>query len=197
MRIYPRALQLTRSLLGNLDDDLAPSASAAEGHQRILDPVEASKLLVRVLGAPHLALGDEVHDALPDLGDHAALVDGVGAPVDADEADVLEQDLVHGDLFDAAGGEADNEDAAVPGGALCRLVDEADGVVDNVDALLAGRQRLDLGGPVGVVVGDDVVRAKGFGDFQLARGGSRGDDGCAKGLGDLRVKENTVSFLPW
>lgn len=104
--------------------------------------------------------------------------------MDSDEANVFEQDLVHGDLFDAAGGEADNEDAAVPGGALCRLVDEADGVVDNVYALFPRGQRLDLGGPLGVVVRDDVVGAKRLCDFELARRRGGGDDGCAKGFGD-------------
>lgn len=104
--------------------------------------------------------------------------------MDADEGDVFEQDLVHGHLFDAAGGETDDEDAAVPGGALCRLVDEADGVVDDVDAAPAGGEGLDLGGPVGVGVGEDVVGAVGLDDLELA--GRRGccDDDGAKCFGD-------------
>lgn len=105
--------------------------------------------------------------------------------MNAHERNVLEQDLVHGDLFDGAGGEADDEDAAVPGGALCGLVDEADGVVDDVDAAGFRGQGFDFGGPVGVGVGDCVVGAEGFGDFEFARSGGGGDDGCAEGFGDF------------
>lgn len=179
-------LQPTAALLRNFDDDLAPGSSSSQRDERILDPVQPNKLLIRILGALDLALLDQRHNALPDLGNSLTLVNGIGAPVNADEGDVLEQDLVHGDLFDGAGSKADDEDAAVPGGALCGLVDEADGVVDDVDAAGLWRQGLYLGGPVGVGVGDCVVGAVGAGDFELAGGGGGGDDGGAEGFGDLR-----------
>ncbi len=177
-------LQLALHLGRNLDDDLAPGITATERLEAILDAVEANKGLVGVLGALELAVADEVEDALPDDGDHLGLVQGVGAPGEADEGDVLEQGLVHGDLFNLAAGEADDEDAAVPADALCRLVDEADGVVDNVDAPLVRRQLLDLRGPARIVVREHVVGAKLLGDFELARRGGGGDDGGAKRFGD-------------
>lgn len=177
-------LQLAAALLRNLNHHLAPGPSASKRCQRILDSVEANELLIRVLGASQLALGHELHDAVPHLGDHLLLVLGVRAPVDAHQRDVLEQHLVHSHLFDSAGSEAHNQDTAVPRRALGRLVHQADRVVHDIDAAALGRQRLDLGGPVGVVVADDVVGAKRLGDFELA--GSRGgrDDGCAKSLGN-------------
>lgn len=108
----------------------------------------------------------------------------IRAPVNAHQRNVLQQHLVHGHLFNGARGEAHDQDAAVPGGAFGGLVDEADGVVDDVNAAGLVRQGLDLVGPVGVVVGDDVVGAEGFGDFELAGGGCCGDDGGAEGFGD-------------
>lgn len=105
--------------------------------------------------------------------------------MNAHKRNILQQNLVHGDLFDSAGSEADDEDAAVPGGALCGLVDEADGVVDDVDAPGFRGQGFDFGGPVWVGVGDCVVGAEGFGDFEFAGGGGCGDDGCAECFGDL------------
>lgn len=98
---------------------------------------------------------------------------------------VLQQNLVHSDLFNSTRSETHNEDAAVPGGALCGLVDEADGVVDDVDAPGFRGQGFYFGGPVWVVVGDAVVGAEGFGDFEFAGGGGCGDDGCAECFGDL------------
>lgn len=90
--------------------------------------------------------------------------------MDPHERNVLEQHLVHGHLFDLAGREADDEDAAVPGGALCGQVDEADGVVDDVDAARGRGEGLDLGGPGRVRVEDGVVGAEGFGDGELVGG---------------------------
>jgi hypothetical protein len=104
--------------------------------------------------------------------------------VDADEGDVLEEELVGGDALDGAGGEADDEQAGVPGGALCGGVDEADGVVDDVDAARRRGQGLDLGGPVLVAVGDGVVGAEALGDGELVRRRGGGDDGGTKRLGD-------------
>lgn len=193
MALQQATLQLATRLGGDLDNDLAPGVAPAEGLEAVLDALEADKLLVGVLGAAELALADEVEDALPDDGDHLGLVQGVGAPGEADERDVLEEGLVHGDLFNLAAGEADDEDAAVPGDALGGLVDEADGVVDDVDALFVGGQLLDLGGPVGVVVGEDVVGAVLLGDFELAGGRGGGDDGGAKGLGDCDLLDLTRS----
>ena len=109
---------------------------------------------------------------------------GVLAPVNADQADVLEEHLVHGHLLDGARGETDDQDPAVPGRALCRLVDHAHGVVDDVDALLAGRERLDDLGPLRVAVVDDVVGAEGLCDFELSGGSGCGDYGCAEGFCD-------------
>lgn len=48
--IYP-ALQLTRALLRNLDDHLAPSTPTTKSNKRILDAVKTNKLLISVLGA--------------------------------------------------------------------------------------------------------------------------------------------------
>lgn len=177
-------LQPAISLLRNLDNDLAPSPSSSQRHQRILDPVQPNKLLIRILSALNLTLLDQLHNPLPHLGNHVPLMNRIRAPVDAHQRDVLQQHLVHGNLLNGARGETHDKDAAVPGGALCGLVDEADGVVDDVDAAGFGRQGLDLVGPVWVGVGDDVVGAEGFGDFELARGGCCGDDGGAEGFGD-------------
>lgn len=194
---YASRSELAVRLGRNFDDDLAPGVTPAERLEAVLDAIEADKGLVGVLRALELAVADEVEDALPDDGDHLGLVQRVGAPGEADEGDVLEQGLVHGDLFNLAAGEADDEDAAVPGDALCRLVDEADGVVDNVDALFVGRQLLDLRGPVGVVVRDDVIGAKLFGDFELARRRGRGDDGGAKRFGDWLICNVSVALYFW
>lgn len=104
--------------------------------------------------------------------------------MNSDKRDVLEQDLVHGNLFDAASSETDNENATVPGCALGGLVDEADGIVDDVDTARLGSQSLDLGGPLGIVVGDDVVCAEGLCDFEFAGRGGRGDDDGSESLCD-------------
>lgn len=85
--------------------------------------------------------------------------------MDADQRDVLEQELVGGHLLDAARREAYDEDAPVPGGALGGEVHEADGVVDDVDAAALGRQGLDLLRPRLVVVGDYVVGAEALRDL--------------------------------
>lgn len=168
----------------DLDNDLAPGSSSSQSDKCILDPIQADELLVCELGAAQLALLDEVHDAVPHHGDGLPLVDAVSAPVNSDQGDVLEEHLVHGDLFDGAAGEPHDQDAAVPGGAFGRLVDQADGVVDDVDALGLGRQLLDLGGPLRVVVRDDVIGAERLGHLELARSGSGGDDGSAERLGN-------------
>ena len=129
--------ELAALRLGYLDNDLTPGPPGAEGEQGVRDALESYELAVGEDGAAELALADELVDAAPDDRDGLALEAAVGAPVDADDADVLEQDLVHGDLLDVAGGEADDQDAPVPGDALGALVDEADGVVNDVYAALA------------------------------------------------------------
>lgn len=107
------------------------------------------------------------------------------APEDAHKTDVLQENLVHSDLFNLASRETDDEDAAVPRGTLCAGVDHANGVVDNVDTAPAGGELLHLRGPLGIAVVDDVVGAEGLCDVELARGGGRSDDGGAEGLCDL------------
>lgn len=110
------------------------------------------------------------------------------APVNAHQRNILQQHFIHGHFFNSPRGEAHNQDAAVPGGTFGGLVDEADGVVDDVDAAGFGRQGFDLVGPVGVGVGDDVVGAEGLCDFEFAGGGCCGDDGGAEGFGDCRMR---------
>lgn len=191
-RIYPfnkaawSSLQpaLLAALGLHLDDNLAPCAPATEGEEGVLDPVEAVELFVRELGAADLLFGDELQEAVPDLCEGSGLLRDVRPPVNPDEGDVLEEDLIHGDLLDGAGGEADDEDAGVPGRALRGGVDGADGVEDDVDAALIRGQGACLLGPVLLVGVDGVRGAEGEGDGALARGGGGGDDGCAEGGGD-------------
>ncbi|KAF4125032.1 hypothetical protein GMORB2_3871 [Geosmithia morbida] len=184
--------QLAATILGQLDDDLTPGAPAAQRDEGILDALEPDVLVPGILGAPELTPGDEIHDAPPDEGDGLGLVPGVGAPVDADEGDVLEEELVGGDALDGAGGEADDEDARVPGGALCRGVHQADGVVDYVDSLPAGCEILDLLGPGAVVVRDRVVGAElaGHGELRGSRG--RRYDCCTESLGHFLARGEGV-----
>lgn len=127
-------LQPAIAFLRNLDNDLSPSPPPSQRHQRILDPIQPDKLLIRILCALNLALFDQPHNSLPHLGNHLPLMNRIRAPVNAHQRDILQQHLVHGHLFNSARSEAHNQDAAVPGGAFGGLVDEADGVVDDVDA---------------------------------------------------------------
>ena len=177
--------ELAALRLRNLDDDLAPGTPGPKGQQGVGDALKPNELAVREDGALELALLDEVADALPDDGDGLALEAAVGAPVDADEADALEQHLVHGHLLDVAGGEADDQDAPFPRDALGALVDDADGVVHDVDAAPAGGQAAHDVGPGRVAVVDGVVGAEGARDLELTRRSRRRDDRGAQRLGDL------------
>ena len=149
--------------------------------------MQSNKLLVRILCAPQLTLSDQLHDALPYNRDHLTLILGVSTPVNPDERDVLEQDLVHSDLFDAASSKTNNENASVPGCALGGLVNKADGIVDDVDTTILGRQSLDLGRPVSVVVGDNMVGTERLCDLEFAWRGGCSDDGGAECFCDWRI----------
>ena len=88
---------------------------------------------------------------------------GEGAPEHADHRGALEQGQVHRQLGDAAAGEADHQQAAVPGDGADGLVEQvaADRVVDHVRALAAG-QLLDLLLEAGLAVVDQQVGARGL-----------------------------------
>jgi hypothetical protein len=104
----------------------------------------------------------------------------------ADQCRTLEQQQVHGDLRDLAGGETDHQVAALPRQAAHRGlgIGTTDRVVDDVDAV-AARDLLDalaqvLRRVVHQVVGADAARHRELG---LAAGG--GDHGGAHGLGQF------------
>lgn len=153
-------LQPATTLLRNLDHNLAPSPTSRQSDQRVLNFIQAHKLLICEFRSPELALLDEFRDALPHDGNGFPLVDAIRAPVNADKRNVLEEDLVHGDLFDSTTGKSDNENAAIPSGALGGLVYQTDGVVDNIDTASLGCELLHLGRPFWVLVVDDMVGTK-------------------------------------
>ena len=91
----------------------------------------------------------------------AGVVLAVQAPVQADDAVVLDQQVVGRRLGDAAAGEPDDDEPALEGDALARLVEDvaADRVVDDVGAVPAGDLLDDRDEVLGRVV-DDVVGAE-------------------------------------
>lgn len=186
-------LQLTLASLGNLDNDLAPSVSASERHQGVGDGFQPYELLIRKHSPPELALGDQLHQPVPDLGDGFPFLDRVLAPEEANDADVLQEDLVHGYLLDVPTGEANDQNAAVPRRALGALVNKADWVVDDVDTPALGSKLLDYLGPVVVPVVHHMVRSIRLGNLELSgRAGRRYNDSTER-LGNLT--EGKVSYV--
>nr|POE79862.1 hypothetical protein CFP56_07928 [Quercus suber] len=182
-------LQLGLAILRHFRHDLAPGASAAQRLERGGHALQPDVLLVGVVGAPDLAALEQLEQLVPDDLLHLGLVGGVGAPVQAHDRDVLQQHLVRRDLLDGPAGEADHQQPAVPRDALGALVDQAHGVVDDVDAALPRRQRLDRLRPARVVVVHHVVRPELPRDRQLVRRPGRRHDRRAERLGDLHRRQ--------
>lgn len=115
---------------------------------------------------------------------------GEGAPEHADHRRALEQGQVHRQLGDAAAGEADHQQAAVPGDGADGFVEQVapHRVVDHVGALAAG-QFLDLLLQAAGAVVDQQVGAGGLGHFQLLVTAGGGDDPRAHGLADLHRRQ--------
>ena len=178
-------LQLTLASLRNLDNDLAPSVPAAERHQGVGDRFQPYELLIRKHGAPELALGDQLHQPVPDLGDGFPFLDRILAPEEANNADVLQEDLVHGYLLDVTAGKADDQDAAVPRRALCALVNQADRIVDDVDTPALGCKLLDYLGPVVVPVVHHMVCSVRLGNLELSGRAGRRYNRSAERFGDF------------
>jgi len=150
-------LYLTFPLLRNFYHHLAPSTSAPQALQGLWHALQPHKLLIPIHRAAKLALLDQLEDAIPHHGDRLLLVCRVGPPVQADNADVLQQHLVHRDLLNRAGGEANDQDLAVPRNALGGFINHADGVVDDIHASLLRRQVFDRRRPRRIRVVHDMV----------------------------------------
>lgn len=107
----------------------------------------------------------------------------------AHDTDILQQHPIHRHLLDLARREADNEQAAIPGNALHRRRDQADGIKHYIHAAALGRQPLDPLRPGRIPIVDGVVGAKRPRDLQLVRRPGRRDDGGAEGLGHLHGRQ--------
>ncbi len=108
------------------------------------------------------------------------------APEHADHRGALEQDQVDGQFRNAAAGEADDQQAAVPGDAADGLVEKvaADRVVDHVGAVAIG-EAFDFVLEAGFAVVDQFVRACVSGDFEFLGAAGGGDDAGAEGFADF------------
>src|SRR5262245_60230047 len=110
---------MLKSSLRN-DDQFAVGPPRAEGLERFGHPGE------RIAPADDGTNGTIlVHskERLHDFGHATRLVHGVGAPVEPDDGDVLQQNAVRLDLGDAAAREPDDEESPVPCDALERLIE--------------------------------------------------------------------------
>lgn len=181
------------TLLRNLDHYLAPAIPATKRLECCRYTFEADVLLIRKGSASIFALANEIEDAIPYLVLHFWFVDGIGAPVETDNTDVLEENAVRGHFLDFAGCEADDEKAAVPCDALHALRDEAYGIVDNVYTATLGSQFLDLFRPVRLAVVDGVVGAKGARYILLMLCAGCRDDGSTECFRDLNGRETNTA----
>src|ERR1051326_1504966 len=89
---------------------------------------------------PQLAFLKPAKQLLKRAAQQLRLVLLVGAPVEADDIDVFDEDDVGGNLGNAAGGKANNNDAAAPGNRAQAGVENvaAHGIIDDVSAAAAG-----------------------------------------------------------
>jgi hypothetical protein len=186
-------LNLAPTFLRYFNNHFTPAISSAQRLQRSRHAVQAHKLSVCIRRAPVFPLLDQLEDTVPHLILHLRLIDRIRAPVQADDGHVFEQDAVRSHLLDVSGRETDDEEPAVPGGALHRLRDQADGVVYNVDTPALGRELLDLLGPVFLPVVHGVVCAKGPRDVLLVLCSSGCYDGRAECFGYLNGGEADAS----
>ena len=131
-----------------------------------------------------VALLDQPGQLLVDHPEHRRVVLAVQPPVQADDAVVLDQQVVGRRLGDPAAGEADDDDPALERDALAGLVEDvaADRVVDDVGTVPAGHLLDDRDEVLGRVV-DDVVGAELAAHLGLAGAAGRGDHLRAGGLG--------------
>ncbi len=162
------------------DHDLAGRGARAQKLQRFGGPVErqavADMRMQAAFGMPAQQLGEA-------LGQHLGPEAEVAAPVDADQAEVLDQQQVGGHLRHLAAGKADGEDAALGPGGAQRLQQAvaADRIIDHIGAAEAAHRLAQI---FGVAV-DQVVGAGGAGHGELFRPARAGDDSGAHQLADL------------
>src|SRR6478672_3038227 len=169
------------NLLADRERHLAVRAALVDLGEGTSDVVER---VTRADRRRQLAGLEERQDRLPLRAEVAGVGHPEGAPADADDAEVVEEQPVDLDLGDLAGGEADDEESAL-GGEAAEAVGEAvatDGIDDEVDPaavrqLLCGSEE-----PVGE---HDVVGARGAGRLDLVLGRDDRDDARVHGPGQL------------
>ena len=165
-QLAPHALgeQLARSRFGGEqllrsrhEHELALDLAPLEALERLAGALERQR---RVDRGAQLALGDPREQLLAVRAVLRGLAHRERAPEHADDLAALEQHEVERNLRDVAGGEADDEVAALPGDAAQRRLGEraADRIVDDVDAVAAG-ERLDALLEILVRVVDALVGA--------------------------------------
>lgn len=87
---YLHSLQLTPTLLRNLDNNLSPSPPTPQRYKCILNPIQPNKLLITILSPLHLALLHKIHNPLPNNRNSLNLILGIRTPMDPHKADVLQ-----------------------------------------------------------------------------------------------------------
>lgn len=190
-----KSLQLARLVIYNLDDNLPPSLPPSQRTQRPRHALQPDEALILERRPAVLALSHELKDAPPHDVHSLGLEIRILSPVQPDQADILQQHPVQGDLLDRPRGEADDEQARVPRDALETRLDHPDGVVDDVHprpaipGAVLRTELLDLLRPAPVPVVDDIVRAKVPRDPPLPLRPRGCDDRRALGLCDLHRRE--------
>src|SRR6185437_60343 len=155
-----------------------------------LEQVERLRYLAEIEGVRHmrleLALLEPAEELREGVRHELGLVATIGAPEESDDVDVLHQHDVRRYLRDAAAGEADDDDASLPGDRAQALIEgvAADRIIDDIDAAAAG-DVLDAVADLLARIVDEVIGAGTLGDLELVRPARRGDHRGAHRLGDL------------
>lgn len=180
-----------RSNTSDRHNSFAIRLSGAQVVQPGLDSIQP---LVHLLinNRHQLALRKQLQQLRPHALHRDLVVLGIGAPMDPDHGDVLEQDPVRRDLLDRARRKPNHQHSGTPRRTPERVVDQADRVVDHIRAL-AARDLEHLGRPVLVAVVDRVVGAVGQRNLELLLRASRGNDLGAQGACNLNSHDTHTS----